>query len=116
MFDFIRNIFLIVIVLLIFTFGVVFGKSWAQSSWITSAVNKGLEQSGQAQNAETAANLEGLRDCSVEGGLISTQTGKEANLKCFNAKDEVVNLKATAIKDGKILIFDKYRFDGVTIQ
>lgn len=116
MFDFIRNIFLVIIVLLIFTFGVVFGKSWAQNSWITSAVNKGLEQSGQAQNAETAAKLNGLRECSLEGGLISTPTGKEANLKCFNTKDELVKLKATAVKDGKILIFDKYRFEGVTLQ
>lgn len=116
MFDFIKNIFLLTIVLLIFTFGVVFGKSWAQNSWITSAVNKGLEQSGQAQNAETAAKLNGLRDCSLEGGLTSTPTAKEANLKCFNAQDEIVKLRATAVKDGKILIFDKYKFNGVTLQ
>ena len=50
-----KKIILIVIVILIFTFGVVFGKSWAQNSWITSAVNKGLAESGQNQNASTAA-------------------------------------------------------------
>lgn len=110
-----KKIIVLAIILLIFTFGVVFGKSWAQNSWITSAVNKGLAESGQAQNAETAAKLNGLRDCSLEGGLKSTETGKEARLKCFNAKDEVVNLKATAVKDGKILFVNKYKFEGVTV-
>lgn len=111
-----KKLILAIIVGLIFTGGVIFGASWAKNSWITSAVNKGLEQSGQAQNAETATKLNGLRDCSLEGGLVSTSTGKEANLKCFNAKDEVVKLKATAVKDGSILIFDKYKFEGFTVQ
>lgn len=111
-----KKLIIIIIIALIFIFGVVFGKSWAQNSWITSAVNKGLQESGQAQNAETASKLNGLRDCSLQGGLVSTETGKEANLKCFNAQDQVVNLKATAVKDGKILIFQKYKFDGITVQ
>jgi hypothetical protein len=111
-----KKLILAIIVGLIFTAGVVFGASWARNSWITSAVNKGLEQSGQTQNTETAAKLNGLRNCSLEGGIVSTQTGKEANLKCFNAKDQVVNLKAEAVKDGKLLIFDKYRFEGFTVQ
>lgn len=110
-----KKVILIAIVILIFTFGVIFGKSWAQNSWITSAVNKGLEASGQTQNAETAAKLNGLRDCRLEGGLISTNTGKEANLKCFNAKDEVVKLRASAVKDGKILLFNKYKFEGIQV-
>jgi len=110
-----KKILILAIVFLIFTFGVIFGKSWAQNSWITSAVNKGLAESGQTQNAETAAKLNGLRDCTLKGGLVSTESGKEANLKCFNAQDEVVNLQATAIKDGKILIFNKYKFVGITV-
>lgn len=110
-----KKLIILAIVFLVFTFGVIFGKSWAQNSWITSAVNKGLEASGQTQNAETAAKLNGIRDCKLEGGLTSTETGKEANLKCFNAKDEVVKLKATAIKDGKILFFNKYKFEGIEV-
>lgn len=115
MFDFIKNIFLVTVVLIIFTFGVVFGKSWAQNSLITSAVNRGLKESGQTQNAETAAKLDGLRGCELED-ISSTQTGKEASLKCFNSKDQVVKLRATATKDGKIIFIQKYKFDGVTIQ
>lgn len=115
MFKFIKQLFFILIIVLIFTFGVVFGKSWAQNSLITSAVNRGLKESGQTQNAETAAKLDGLRDCELEN-ISSTQTGKEASLKCFNAKDQVVKLKATATKDGKIIFIQKYKFDGVTIQ
>ncbi len=111
-----KKLIIIAIIILIFVFGVVFGKSWAQNSWITAAVNKGIETSGQTQNAETAAKLNGLRDCELQGGLVSTETGKEANLKCFNASDEVVNLKAAAVKDGKILLFNKYKFEGVTVQ
>jgi hypothetical protein len=111
-----KKLILAIIVALIFTGGVIFGASWAKNSWITSAVNKGLEQSGQAQNAETAAKLNGLRDCSLESGIVSTPTGKEANIKCFNASDQVVNLKAEAVKDGKLLVFDKYRFEGFTVQ
>lgn len=110
-----KKLIFFIILFLIFTFGVVFGKSWAQNSWITSAVNKGLKESGQTNNAETAAKLDGLRDCELLG-ITSTETGKEANIKCFNVKDEVVNLKASAIKDGKILIIQKYKFNGVTIQ
>lgn len=116
MFKFMKKLIILAIIILIFVFGVVFGKSWAQNAWITSAVNKGIAESGQVQNAETAAKLDGLRDCELEGGVISTEEGKEANLKCFNAKDEVVNLKATAVKDGKILLFQKYKFTGITVQ
>ena len=111
-----KKLIILAIVFLVFTFGVIFGKSWAQNSWITSAVNKGLEASGQTQNAETAAKLNGLRDCSLEGGIVSTSNGKEANLKCFNASDEVVKLKASAVKDGKVLFFNKYRFEGITVK
>lgn len=103
------------ILFIIFTFGVVFGKSWAQNSWITSAVNKGLKESGQTDNAATAARLDGLHDCELQG-IASNATGKEATIKCFNAKDEVVNLKATAVKDGKILMIQKYKFNGVVVQ
>ena len=110
-----KKLIILAIIILIFTFGVIFGKSWAQNSWITSAVNKGLQESGQTQNAETAAKFNSLRDCSLEGGFVSTSTGKEANLKCFNAKDEVVKLKATAVKDGKVLFVNKYKFEGITI-
>ncbi len=110
-----KKLFIYIIIILFFTFGVVFGKSWAKNSWITSAVNKGLKESGQTENAETAAKLDGLRDCELKG-ITSNETGKEATIKCFNAKDEVVNLKATAIKDGKILIVQKYKFNGVAIQ
>lgn len=111
-----KKLIVIVIILLIFIFGVVFGKSWAQNSWITSAVNKGLAESGQTQNAETAAKLNGLRDCKIEGSLINTEAGKEANLKCFNSSDQVVMLKATAVKDGKIIFINKYKFTGITVQ
>ncbi len=110
-----KKIIILAVVFLVFTFGVIFGKSWAQNSWITSAVNKGLESSGQTQNAETAAKLNGLKNCKIEGGLSSTETGKEATLKCFNAQDQIVKLKATAVKDGKILIFNKYKFEGLQI-
>lgn len=116
MFKFMKNLIIIAVIILIFVFGVIFGKSWAQNSWITSAVNRGLQESGQLDNAQTAAKLNGLRDCELTGGITNTETGKEANLKCFNAQDEVVNLKASAIKDGKILIFDKYKFNGVEVQ
>lgn len=111
-----KKLIVIAIICIIFTFGVVFGKSWAQNAWITSAVNKGLAKSGQTTNAENAAKLNGLRDCSLEGGIQSNETGKATNLKCFNAKDEVVRLKASAVKDGKILLFNKYRFEGITLQ
>lgn len=116
MFKFMKKLIILAIIILIFVFGVVFGKSWAQNSWITSAVNRGLQESGQTENAETAAKLDGLRDCELTGGITSTEEGKEASLKCFNARDEVVNLKASAVKDGKILVFQKYRFIGVTVQ
>ncbi|HRV75851.1 MAG TPA: hypothetical protein P5247_00510 [Candidatus Saccharimonadales bacterium] len=116
MFKFMKKLIILGIIILIFVFGVVFGKSWAQNSWITSAVNKGLKESGQTENAETTAKLNGLRDCELKGGIISTETGKEANLRCFNVKDEAVNLKASAVKNGKILIFQKYKFTGVTVQ
>jgi hypothetical protein len=112
---FMKKLIILVIVFLIFTFGVIMGKSWAQNSWITSAVNKALEASGQTQNAATAAKLNGLKNCQIEGGLTSTQTGKEANLKCLNAQDETVKLKASAIKDGKILFFNKYKFEGIEV-
>lgn len=110
-----KKLLIYLLIIGVFTFGVVFGKSWAQNSWITSAVNKGLEESGQKDNAETAAKLDGLRDCELEG-VSSTETGKEASLKCFNSKDEVVRLKATATKDGKALFIQKYKFNGVTVQ
>jgi len=115
MFKFIKQLTVVIIIIAIFTFGVVFGKSWAQNAWVTSAVNKGLKESKQTGNAEIASKLEGLRDCEL-GHISSTEDGKAASLKCFNAKDEVVNLKATAIKDGKVLFIQKYKFNGVTIQ
>lgn len=110
-----KKIILIVIVILIFTFGVVFGKSWAQNSWITSAVNKGLAESGQNQNAATAAKLDGLKNCELEGGITDTSTGKEANISCINAKKQEVKLKASATKSGKILFFQKYKFNGIQV-
>ncbi len=110
-----KKVFIIVTILLIFIFGVVFGTSWAQNSWITSAVNKGLKESGQLENTETAARLDGLKSCELEE-IRSTELGKEGYVNCFNSKKELVSLKATATKDGKILVFQKYKFTGITIQ
>ncbi len=110
-----KKLFIYLAIIVIFTFGVIFGKSWAQNSWITSAVNKGLKESSQTANAETAAKLDGLRDCELVG-INSTENGKEAALKCLNSKDEAINLKASATKGGKILFVNEYKFSGITIQ
>lgn len=111
----IKKVIILAIVFLVFTFGVVFGKSWAQNSWITAAVNKGLEASGQKDRADLAAKLDGLHDCKLIDGIKDTSTGKEANLQCLNKNDEKVRINASATKDGKFLFFQKYDFNGIEV-
>jgi hypothetical protein len=108
-----KKIIILAIIFLVFTFGVLFGKSWAQNSWITAAVNKAITESGQTENA---AVLSGLNNCKLIDGISSNEAGKEAHLKCTNAQDQIIKLKATAVKDGKILIFNKYKFEGVAVE
>lgn len=110
-----KKVLIILIIVLIFTFGVVFGKSWAQNSWITAAVNKGLEESGQTQNSQTAAKLNGLKNCELTNGIQNTPTGKEATISCINANKQEVKLKASATQNGKILFVQKYKFNKIEI-
>ncbi|MDQ5913757.1 MAG: hypothetical protein QG623_376 [Patescibacteria group bacterium] len=105
-----KKIIVLAIILLIFTFGVIFGKSWAQSSWVTSAVNKAI----QAKALEDASSVPDLKNCKIEGGITSTESGKEVNINCISLNNKPVKVRATAVKDGKILFVNKYKFEGVT--
>lgn len=106
-----KKIIISAIVILIFTFGVIFGKSWAQNSWVTSAVNKAIQDTA----LEDATSMPNLKNCEIEGGITSTESGKEVNINCISLNNTPVKVRATAVKDGKILFVNKYRFEGITV-
>lgn len=107
-----KKVLFLIVVGMVLMLGVIFGASWAKNAWIENAVNAALVESGQTNNA---AVLGGLKDCNIKNGIQDTPTGKEVLLECKNDAGQTVNLRAAADKDGKVLIFDKYKFSGVEV-